>query len=213
MFSRSHIDPRSFPCARFRSVALVQSMFLDMESLSTKQRSINSIVRYILAAHNYKIDKIIIGDKPYSDELVPYLGLAYSQVEHSDDTPTTEVIKVHFDSQSSVGNAFRESWKLFPEGYLFINSCYLEKPNNDVLLLESMERTIEFISVFCIDLWETNISSHFTIMSLGSMAKYVVSRTSHRLKCRDIPHKSLHAVQPVAYYRYMGMRNKVGIHP
>ena len=48
----------------------------------------------------------------------------------------TEVIKAHFDSQLSVGNAFCESWKLLPEGYLFINSCYSKKPDNDVLLIK-----------------------------------------------------------------------------
>ena len=56
-------------------------------------------------------------------------------------------------------------------------------------------------------------SMKFTLMSFGTTAKYCVSQVASRLRSLDIQHITIHTIQPVAYYRYIDMVDKIGIDP
>mmetsp|Transcript_2713 Transcript_2713/g.7233 ORF Transcript_2713/g.7233 Transcript_2713/m.7233 type:complete len:448 (+) Transcript_2713:6860-8203(+) len=206
------IDPRCHSLAERRSYKLLLDMLLDMMSSINEQSSIVSILRYVLACYNYQIEAIVIGDRPYPDEMIPYFGSSYSQVRESPDTPTVKVIEAHFRRNKNTGEMIRNSWKLLPNGYMFINACYTNNPCNDVALLEKLERTIELVCNLC-DYMNPGLPSvNFTLMSVGSNAKYCVSEIASRLKAKSIPHNTLHAIQPAAYYRYIKLKSKIGIH-
>ncbi len=77
----------------------------------------------------------------------------------------------------------RNSWRLLSKGCLFINAYYSDRPDNDVLLLERVERTLELVCHIC-EFKNTRYHStmEFKLMSIGNTAKYCASRVSSRLR-------------------------------
>lgn len=207
-----HVDLSTVDSARRMSESLVLSMIEDMHILSARQASIRSILRYMIAAYNYSIENIVVGEMPYPDWLVPYLGSSYSQVDDSEDTPSAMIIAAHFRNSYNCTYAIRESWKLLPAGYLLINAYYSCTQGNDVLSLERLSRTIEYICTLCKYMMGDRGVKNMTLMSMGTTAKYVVSDVSRRLGSLRLSHDCIHAIQPVAYYRYMHLHDKIGIH-
>lgn len=186
-------------------------MVRDMIEMSGVYPAVTSILRYLIACYNYNIHSIIVGEKPYPSAIVPTLGASYSQTVDSSNTPTIEVISAHFRDEPMVVDAIRNSWRLLQEGYLFLNAYYSYRPDSDVLLLERVEMTTEFICTLCEFMASSKGIAHITLMSIGTTAKYVVSQVCNRLQSNSIRHTSIHTIQPAAYHKYMNEPDKVGV--
>jgi hypothetical protein len=89
--------------SRERSRSLVLEMFADMATLGAKT-SVMSILRYMIACFNYRIDTVVIGSHPYPDGIVPFLGSSYSQRNDTLNTPTTDIIGQHFQDSGTQRN-------------------------------------------------------------------------------------------------------------
>ena len=208
----NHIEAESIPNALARTGSTMQSMLLDIEELCITKPSTRNILRYMIHCYRHPIHTIIIGERPYADHIIPYMGSAYGQVIDSDDTPSMEVICKHFTDYSGMRSTIRDSWKLLPLGYMFVNAYYSSKPANDVLLIERIERVIEYIC----DVYEHRLSldssTSFTLVSVGSVAKYSISEVSSRMRAHRISHKRIHVIQPAALYKYIHLNDKIGVH-
>jgi hypothetical protein len=82
-------------------------MFFDLVQLSSTQGSALSILMYLIASYNYKVNKILVGERPYPDEIVPHIGAAYKQIPDSHHT--------HLLSTVETGSAYYIKY--------FSNSC------------------------------------------------------------------------------------------
>ena len=208
----SHLEPDTIPDALDRTGSTIQSMLLDIEELCTSEESTKNILRYMIYCYSYPIHTIIVGECPYPGHIIPYMGSAYSQVDDSEDTPSTQVICKHFDEYSGMREMIRSSWKLLPLGYMFINAYYSSKPMNDVLLIERLEYVIEYLCDICTRRVSLDRSIRFTLVSMGTTAKYSVSKVSSRMRAQQILHSKVHIMQPAALYKYIHLTDKIGIH-
>jgi hypothetical protein len=170
-----HCSVESIEPAGVRSNRVILAMFSDLAELWEVQESIGSITRYLIACYNYNKHTIIVGEKPYPDHIIPFIGASYSQCVNTKDTPTIEVIAQHFPYNPYATKCMRESWKLLGGGYMFLNAYYSKKPTNDVLLLQRVEHTVEFICNYCEFATAKYEHAGFTLVSIGSMAKYCIS--------------------------------------
>ena len=101
-------------------------MFSDLGELWKVQSSAASIARYMVACYNYDVHTIIVGEKPYPDHMVPFIGSSYSQCIDTPDTPTIVALTSHpWSSPISLGSNFTLTGWMPPvhrHGCLMINA-------------------------------------------------------------------------------------------
>jgi len=178
-------------------------MLCDMGALVHRQKSVVSILHYIGAAYNYKIDKLIIGSHPYPDFIVPTYGAAYAQRSGSQPTPSVRVIQDHFHHRDDrfikdVGNCVMESWKTLTGGYLWVNSVYAlpTEEDDDVDTIRRVEATIELIRTLFVYQNETYSVASIEVLAFGSQAAYVASTLSKKLSYNHIKCTIIRCEQP-----------------
>ncbi len=151
----------------------------DMVSLVDTQPSIVCILRYMILAFSYNIRYVVLGQNPYPNHLVPYLGSAYSQVESSVNTPTTDIICKHFNELNgndgvNVRNMIRNNWKLLAHGYLFVNSDYTKShKRSDVERLEVYDLMVEYIVSVCSNHKRPGVERKVDLIALGTPAHHI----------------------------------------
>ena len=125
-------------------------------------------------------------------KLSGYYGSAYSQVSDSGNTPTVDVLNLHFDEDSVkrglVGEMFRDSWKLLVSGYMFTNVDYMLPSKNDdpVSRIDRLLFTIEFLSTLIIYQYEHGYRKPVSIVAMGRDASYVSYEISKRVKANSV---------------------------
>eukprot|EP00978_Attheya_sp_CCMP212_P010561 scaffold25644_cov52-Attheya_sp.AAC.1 len=193
-------------------------MLHDMGALVHRQKSAASILLYISAAYNYRIDKLIIGSHPYPDFIVPMYGAAYAQRSGTQPTPSVKVIQDHFHYRDDkfikdVGNCVMESWKTLTGGYLWVNSVYAlptEEDDGDVDTIRRVEATIELMRTLFIYQNKTHSVTKIEVLAFGRQAAYVASNLSKRLSYNHIKCTIIRCDQPAKYGRITRNRDKVG---
>jgi hypothetical protein len=171
----------------------------DMVSLVDTQPSVVCILRYMVLAYSYNINYVVLGQDPYPDHIVPYLGSAYSQVESSVSTPTTDIICKHFSGSNNndgvdVRNMIRNNWRLLAYGYLFINSDYTKSHiRSDVQRLEVYDLMVEYnIVSVCSNHKGPGIERKVSLIALGTPAHHIAVNVSSRLRANDIATNLIH---------------------
>ena len=208
----SHLELDTIPRALARTGSTIQSMLLDIEELSASEESTKNILRYMIHCYSYPIHTIVVGECPYPGHIIPHMGSAYSQADDSEDTPSTQVICKHFEEHSGMREMIRNSWRLLPLGYMFVNAYYSPKPVNDVLLIERLQYVIEYLCDICTRRVSLDGSASFVLVSMGSAAKYSVSEVSSRIRAQQVQHRKIHIMQPAALYKYIHLTDKIGVH-
>ena len=205
--------------ARFQSDRAVLELITSMAALARTQQSAPSILRYMLAAHNYKITHVVLGAYPYSDNMVPRYGSAYAQCLATPDSPTIDIIRRHFyqdtDDSSTVVDCFRNSWRTLLCGYLWMN-VMCSRPSesiNDVSRLLEIERMQEFMCTLLLRQRDHLGTNSVTILALGREAQYVAYNMSRRLKSQNISCSITNCAQPALLSRVTYNRNVVGVDP
>ena len=98
---------------KVRSDGLLDELLNDgMLSLVQHHRSVANIILYMRCYSEFELKRIVKGQSPYYETLVPLLGAAYSQTDNSVDTPTIRIIARRFqDPQlaSTVAESFRNN--------------------------------------------------------------------------------------------------------
>ena len=209
--------PESTTRARVQSDRAVLELITSMTALASRQRSVSSILRYMLAAHNYKITHVVLGSYPYGDNVVPTYGSAYAQCTASPDTPTIDIIKRHFyqnaDDSAIVVDCFRNSWRTLLCGYLWMNIMYAKPTGdtNDVDRVRDIEYMHEFLCRLLLYQREHFRIDSVIILALGREAQYVASNMSRRLKSQNIGCTITSCPQPALLSRVTYNRDKIGV--
>ena len=200
-----------------RSARCVLEMLHDMGTLVHNQGSAASILCYITAAYNYKIDKLIIGSHPYPDPIVPINGAAYSQRPGTQATPSIRVIQDYFHYKGNefvkdVGNCVMEFWKTLTGGYLWVNSVYALPmgADNDVDTIRRVEATIEFNRILLVYQSKTYRVSKVEVLTFGTNAAYIGTNLCRRLSYNYVKCTIIRCDQPAKYARITHNRDKVG---
>jgi hypothetical protein len=188
-------------------------MLNNMATAACEGVATKKIMHYLLASENYPIDKIVIGQNPYPDNIVPYLGSAYSQETGTKNTPSTDVVVKHFPDEPDFEECIRNSWRLLPEGYLFVNSIYDPTYVNDVDIQEKLDQTVELLFLMCTRCKRVYNVSRVTIMAIGMTAQVVYSELAPRLGSVGIGVKKVSATQPASLARITCNTHKVGLVP
>ena len=174
--------------AQDHSIQALVDLVNDLCSLGATQHSCSSILRYMTLALHYDIRFVIIGQNPYPDYLVPYLGSAYSQTQDTRDTPTTTIVTEHFNRDedndgANVRSMLGENWRLLERGYLFVNSDYSNNPREcPVEQLEVYDRMVEYICVVCTSNKAPGCTGSIRIIAFGTAAHHIAVLTSSRLR-------------------------------
>ena len=165
----------------------------------------------MIASYSYEVTHVVVGDRPYPDDIVPYFGSSYSQIQGTPNTVTTRIIGMHFSSKHVVPMCICESWKLLPLGYVFLNSCWYTRRPGDVRLLEIVEHMIECMVHLCSRSQGIYRSGRVRMLSMCSIGRYVVVTACARLRAMGIDCTATHAIQPAALDRYTFNRDLIGI--
>jgi hypothetical protein len=80
--------------------------------MSTHNSSFDKIWRYMMCSMAYKPTTIVIGQCPYDDPVIPILGSAFSQSDHTKDAPATDIFSRHFENGDEAIRFIRSNWKL-----------------------------------------------------------------------------------------------------
>jgi hypothetical protein len=169
----------------------------------------------LVLAYCYKINYVIIGQSPYPDHIVPYMGSAYSQSPGSNDTPTTGVISQHFTNEDGIDchvkSMIRNNWQLLERGYLFVNSDYCSRGNRFAIEdMEVYDRTVEYICSVCTSNRHTWCNSKVQIIALGTVAHHIGVLVSSRLRDMGIHTITTLDGQPARLARLTYGGHKVG---
>ena len=206
--------------SRRRSLSLVLKMFSNMAALAVTQGSMVPIMRYMAACFHYRVDTIVIGSHPYSDDIVPFLGSSYSQKHSTRNTPTTDVIAQHFQDhpahRSSIVRCVCESWKTIMVGCIWLNASYDNKRtvhSTDVMSIKRLHYTIEFICTLLMHQAAVYKSSSVTLLSMGREAQFIASSVKQRLIYHNISCTIVQSGQPAQLARVTYNRHLVGSDP
>jgi len=214
-----HDDNKAVQRARKRSIRLVREMFADMATLVAQQNSLMSVMRYMVACFNYRVNTVVIGSHPYPDNVVPFLGASYAQQHGTPDTPTTRIIGQHFQDdpelRSLVVRCVRESWKTIKGGCIWLNASYYavsNKKSTPVMNLKRLQYTVEFICTLLTTQATSYRDKVFTLLAVGKEALYVASSVKQRLLHHNITCTVIQSGQPAQLSRITYNRDLVGAH-
>lgn len=93
--------------------------------------------------------KIITGQNPHEPDMVPHLGSAFSQTNHSTATPSANVFSKYFEDRKAAMNFMRRIWTMLSVGVAFANADYhsasLGGGNSDVDCILRVNRVVKFL--------------------------------------------------------------------
>lgn len=141
------------------------------------------------------------------------MGAAFSQCRSTPDTPTTSVFSTHFEDSDMAKVFIRSSWKLLPEGKLFVNAdclpSYMGGGDCGIESVIRMNRTVEFI--LSIVLINPPRSQKVKVLSIGNFAMTCGSALSRRLRAVGFTVEQITCKQPSALSRVDYNKHLIGI--
>jgi len=174
----------------------------------------------MLLAYSYEVNKVVIGQNPYPDSIVPYLGSAYSQTLSSKNTPTTTAVALHFRMHrqgmiEDVADMIRNNWVLLPHGYLFINVKYNNNSDatNPVDLMQMYDRTSEYVVSVVLNSQMNYGTRSVQILALGVPAQHCANHIAGRLTGNDMDIRIMNERQPSMLSRLTYDKDLIGINP
>jgi hypothetical protein len=194
---------------QFVNCDIINDLTLDMSDLSLVYPAADRIWRYMICAMHYRINTIVIGQNPYSSDLVPHLGAALSQTVESDDTPTTRIFSRHFEDRDAARKFIRSTWTLLLCGRIFVNADYypshLGGGNSDIDCIIRVGRMVEF--QFYLILQGELIPRRLLVMCSGNLAAHCGSQLSRRLRSICVSVEQMNFRQPAYLFNELPSTN------
>lgn len=198
-----------------RSIELITQLLKQLESLGDHEPALHKIYLYMMYAIKYKIAKVVIGQSLYLSSVMPTLGAAYAQYEHTSDTPSLRMIAKHFrDKAAIVSSVFKHSWRLLPVGYLFINCDYMSAAKKGAanMYVPCLRRIYMMVEYILYVLGMTSNNDTIELLAIGGPAEICANRASStRLRANDHRVKVVICGQPARLIRLTCNLDCVGI--